>query len=194
MLGDEPYSPTAQSVGTHVFSHAQQDSDRFSVLAKGYVVDGPDKRNVCVINAQVALQADHHQVFQMWCLLRSLFTPNPTNSGSPSRSRPPTPPLSPLPLSSHVLSHSLIAPAAIQTSSNILSSSVSLPIPDATKTSSSDPVAKPHLPYSSSGDSLHLVSSAPASNLPSRSAAGPEMRMASATSSGRSESKRDSVV
>jgi hypothetical protein len=130
-------------MGTHVFGYSHQDSDRFSILAKGYVVEGSDKGQVCEINAQIALQADHRQAFQMWCLLRSLFTPNSTSS---STSQPSTPPLSPLPLSS----------------------SISLPIPDTTKASSfSDCVAKPHSPYLSSGDSPHPVSSAPASNSPS---------------------------
>ena len=138
MLGDKPYYPTVQSIGTHVFGHSHHDLHRFTLLAKGYVVEGSDKGKICEINAQIALQADHRQVFQMWCLLRSLFTPNPP-------SQPSTPPLSPLPLSS----------------------SISLPIPGATKDSSSDFVAKPHSPYPSSGDLPHHVSSAPASNLPS---------------------------
>jgi hypothetical protein len=137
VLGDKPYNPTVQSIGTHVFDHSHQDSHRFSVLAKGYVVEGSDKGKVCEINAQIALQADHRQVFQMWCLLRSLFTPCPTTT-----SQPPTPALSPLPLSS----------------------SISLPIPDAL---SSDCVAKPHSPYPSLVDSPHQASSAPASNSPS---------------------------
>ncbi|KAF8266596.1 hypothetical protein EI94DRAFT_1848453 [Lactarius quietus] len=137
VLGDKPYNPTLQSIGTHVFGHSHHDSHRFSVLAKGYVVEGSDKGKICEINAQIALQAEHHQVFQMWCLLRSLFTPNTTLT-----SRPPTPPLSPLPLSS----------------------SVSLVIPD---TPSSDCPAKLHSPYPSSGGSPHPVSSAPASNSPS---------------------------
>ncbi|KAI9433933.1 hypothetical protein H4582DRAFT_2112706 [Lactarius indigo] len=89
-LGDKSYNPTVQSIGTHVFDHADQDSERLSVLAKGYVVEGSDKGKLCEINAQIALQADHCQVFQMWCLLRSLFTPNSTSS---SISQPSTPPL-----------------------------------------------------------------------------------------------------
>lgn len=140
VLGDKPYHPTVQSIGTHVFGHSHQDLHRFAILAKGYVVEGPDKGKVCEINAQIALQADHRQVFQMWCLLRSLFDPNPTSTSQPS-----TPPLSPLPLSS----------------------SISLPVPGATKDSSSDFVAKPHSPYPSSGDSPRPVSSAPVSNSPS---------------------------
>lgn len=123
-----------------MFGHSHQELHRFTILAKGYVVEGADNGKLCEINAQIALQADHHQVFQMWCLLRSLFAPNPTSTSQPS-----TPPLSPLPLSS----------------------SISLPIPGATKDSSSDSVAKPHSPYPSSGDSPHLVPSAPASNSPS---------------------------
>jgi hypothetical protein len=140
VLGDKPYHPTVQSIGTHVFGHSHQDLHRFTILAKGYVVEGPDNGKVCEINAQIALQADHRQAFQMWCLLRSLFAPNPI-----STSQPPTPPLSPLPLSS----------------------SISLPVPGATRDSSSDFVAKPHSPYPSSGDSPRPGSSAPASNSPS---------------------------
>ena len=156
-----------QSIGTHVFSHSHQDSHRFSILAKGYAVEGSDKGKVCEINAQIALQADHLQVFQMWCLLRSLFTPNPTSTSQPS-----TPVLSPLPLSS----------------------SISLPIPDG---SSSDCVAKPHSPYPSLGDSPHPIPSSPASNSPSpqRVSSTPQVTLspqsalsASSTTSPRSQS------
>ena len=102
-------------------------------------MEGSDKGKVCEINAQTALQAEHRQAFQMWCLLGSLFTPNSTST---STSQPSTPPLSPLPLSS----------------------SISLPTPDAT---SSDSVVKPHSPYPGPGDCPHPISSAPASNSPS---------------------------
>src|SRR5580692_9922160 len=91
-LGNKPFKPVVQSVGTHVFNSSQQDSDRFSVLAKGYVVDGSDKVTICEINAQIALQADHHQVFQMWFLLGSLFVTAPVTT---EISRPQTPSLSP---------------------------------------------------------------------------------------------------
>ena len=130
-------------------------------------MEGSDKGKICEINAQIALQADHRQVFQMWCLLRSLFAPNPTSTSQPS-----TPALSPLPLSS----------------------SISLPVPDA---SSSDCVAKPHSPYPSLGDSPNPVSSAPASNSPSpqRVSSTPQVTLspqsalsASSTTSPRSQS------
>ncbi|KAI0255369.1 hypothetical protein BJV78DRAFT_1279536 [Lactifluus subvellereus] len=149
-LGDKPYKPIVQSVGTHVFDPSHQDSDRFSILAKGYVFDGSDKIRICEINAQVALQVDHHQVFRMWCLIRSLFTPA---SASPETSRPPTPPLSPFPLSSHILPHSHSAPPAISASANVLSSSASIPSPDTQRGLSSDPISTSHSPYPTSGDS-----------------------------------------
>jgi SEA/GATOR complex protein SEA2/WDR24 len=155
-LGNKPFKPVVQSVGTHVFDPSHQDLNRLSILAKRYVVDGPDKVTICEINAQIALEAEHYQVFQMWCLLRSLFSPAPA---SPRMSRPPTPPLSPLSLSSRVLPHSRSAPAAIMTSSSLLP-------PDTPKGLSSDTILNPHTPYPTSGDSPHLVSSA-SSNSPS---------------------------
>ncbi|KAI0255356.1 hypothetical protein BJV78DRAFT_1273608 [Lactifluus subvellereus] len=139
-LGDKPYKPIVQSVGTHVFDPSHQDSDRFSILAKGYIFDGSDKIRICEINAQVALQVDHHQVFQMWCLLRSLVPPA---SASPETSRPPTPPLSPLPLSSHILPHSHSAPPAIPAFANVLSSSASIPSPDTSRVASASPSHSP---------------------------------------------------
>jgi hypothetical protein len=148
-------------VGTHVFDPSHQDSDRFSVLAKGYILDGSDKVTICEINAQIALQADHHQVFQIWCLLRSLFTPLPT---SPRISRPPTPSLSPLPLSSRILPHSRSAPAAIPTSSTIPSPS---PSPNTPRGLSCDPTLSSHSPYPTTVDSPHPLSSASPSNSPS---------------------------
>ena len=162
-LGNKPFKPVVQSVGTHLFDPSHTESDKFSVLAKGYVVDGSDKVTICEINGQAALEADHYQVFQMWCLLRSLFTPPPA---SPSISRPPTPPLSPLSLSSRILPHSSSAPAAITTSSSGLSPSVPLRPLDTPRGLSSDAILNSHMPFASLGDSPHPVSASP-SNSPS---------------------------
>ncbi|KAN0107163.1 hypothetical protein V8E52_010470, partial [Russula decolorans] len=163
-LGNKPFKPVIQSVATHVFDPSHQDLNRFSILAKHYVLDGPNKVTVCEVNAQIALQAEHYQVFQMWCLLRSLFSPAPA---SPRISRPPTPPLSPLSLSSRVLPQSRSAPAAITTSSGVPSSAASLPPPDTPRGLSSDTMLNSHTPYPTSGDSPHPASSASPSNSPS---------------------------
>jgi hypothetical protein len=163
-LGNKPFKPVIQSVGTHEFDSSHQDLNRFSILAKRYVIDGPDKVTICEINAQVALQAEHYQVFQMWCLLRSLFSPAPA---SPRVSRPPTPPLSPLSLSSRILPHSRPAPPAITTSSSVLSPTASLPPPDTPRGLSSDTMLNSHTPYPTSGDSPRPASSASPSNSPS---------------------------
>ncbi|KAI0003209.1 hypothetical protein BJV74DRAFT_812265 [Russula compacta] len=154
-LGNKPFKPVVQSVGTHVFNSSHQDSDRFSVLAKGYVVDGSDKVTICEINAQIALHADHHQVFQMWCLLGSLFAPAPV---TPDISRPQTPSLSPLPLSSRILPHSRSAPAAIPTSSSVPSQSDPFPPPNTPRGLSSESMLSSHAPYTTAGDSPHPVS------------------------------------
>ncbi|KAI9508833.1 hypothetical protein F5148DRAFT_1192288 [Russula earlei] len=159
VLGSKPFKPVVQTVGTHVFDPSHQDSDRFSILAKGYVVDGSDKVTICENNAQIALQADHYQVFQMWCLLRSLFA---HATASPLTSRPPTPPLSPLSLSSRTLPQSHSAPTAIATSA-----SSSLPPPDTPKGLSPDPLLNGHTPYPSSGGSPLPASSTSTSNSPS---------------------------
>ncbi|KAH9977109.1 hypothetical protein BGW80DRAFT_1287386 [Lactifluus volemus] len=160
-LGDKPFKPIVQSVGTHVFDPSHQGSDRFCVLAKGYVFDGSDKMKLCENNAQIALQVEHRQVFQMWCLLRSLFTPTPT---SPDTSRPTTPPLSPLPLSSRILPHSHSVSPAVPGSTHSVSPSVLHPSLD---TQRSDSISTSHSSYPASVDSPYPVASASSSNSPS---------------------------
>jgi WD repeat-containing protein 24 len=162
-LGNKSFKPVAQTVGTHEFDPSHQDLDKFSILAKAYVVDGSDKVTICETNGQAALEADHYQVFQMWCLSRSLFTLPPA---SPPVSLPPTPPLSPLSLSSRALPYSRSAPAAIPTSSALSPSASLLPL-DTPRGLSSDPTLNSHMSYPTSGDSSRPVSSVSPSNSPS---------------------------
>ncbi|KAI0317396.1 hypothetical protein OF83DRAFT_146560 [Amylostereum chailletii] len=110
-LGDEPYKPAFQSVGTHAFDYTSEEYDRFDRLARGYIFEGADKHAICGINAEVAASANHWEAAQTWSFMQSLYTPP-----APSFEGLPTPPLSPLPLKSPVpLPHSHSAPAAIPT-------------------------------------------------------------------------------
>ncbi|KAI0263800.1 hypothetical protein BC834DRAFT_1042684 [Gloeopeniophorella convolvens] len=159
-LGDRPYNSISQSVGAHSFDPSHQGLDRVAVLAKGYVFDNPDKVQVCEMNAKVALEANHQQAFQIWCLLQSLLTPT-----SPPPTRPPTPPLSPLPLTSRILPHSHSAPAAIPTSSSVTANAPAPP--DTPRGLPSDHASKQISTHPSTGGSPHRVVSNPVSNSPS---------------------------
>ncbi|OJT12907.1 hypothetical protein TRAPUB_10538 [Trametes pubescens] len=105
-LGDAPYHPTTQNVGAFVPEGAEEDLDMIEKLARGYIYEGKEKRLICAHNAEVALDVDAHDAAQTWLLLESLLTDLVT---------PPTPPLSPLPITKAPLPHSTSAPAAIPT-------------------------------------------------------------------------------
>ncbi|EIW58869.1 uncharacterized protein TRAVEDRAFT_65085 [Trametes versicolor FP-101664 SS1] len=109
-LGDAPYHPSTQSVGAFVPEGAEEDLDMIEKLARGYIYEGKEKRLICAHNAEVALDVGAHDAAQTWLLLESLLTDLVT---------PPTPPLSPLPITKAPLPHSTSAPAAIPTISSV---------------------------------------------------------------------------
>ncbi|KAG6375919.1 hypothetical protein JVT61DRAFT_2787 [Boletus reticuloceps] len=77
-LGDKRRVPGLQNMGmyVHVPPSADAGPDVFVRLAKGYVV--PDKsrkkKEVCALNAEVAMQAGNVHAAQAWILLGSLLT------------------------------------------------------------------------------------------------------------------------
>ncbi|KAI8974589.1 hypothetical protein BD414DRAFT_498136 [Trametes punicea] len=103
-LGDAPYRPTTQNVGAFAPDGAAEDLDMIEKLAKGYIYEGKEKRQICAHNAEVAVNAGARNAAQTWLLLESLLT-DLTSS--------PTSPMSPSPLNNLPLPHCSSAPAAI---------------------------------------------------------------------------------
>ncbi|TFK63945.1 WD40 repeat-like protein [Pluteus cervinus] len=94
-LGDSPYKPETQSVGTFV-GHAFIDNlESFVKLARGYVLKGPDRSSVCLSNAQVAFNAGREDLAQMWLLMAASLTEcMPTVEPTAVHIEPPEPSLS----------------------------------------------------------------------------------------------------
>ncbi|CDO68173.1 hypothetical protein BN946_scf184938.g25 [Trametes cinnabarina] len=111
-LGDAPFKPVTQNVGAFAPDGAVEDLEMIENLARGYIYEGKSKRDLCAHNAEVATNAEAHEAAQTWLLLNSLLT---------DLTVPPTPPLSPLPLSHPPLPHSSSSPAAIPTVTTVSS-------------------------------------------------------------------------
>ncbi|KZT53225.1 WD40 repeat-like protein [Calocera cornea HHB12733] len=60
------------------------DADAFSAMARGYVLSGGEKHELCGTNAKVAREAGHVEAAQGWQMLHSLLVPLPMPSRSPS--------------------------------------------------------------------------------------------------------------
>ncbi|THH21492.1 hypothetical protein EW146_g117 [Bondarzewia mesenterica] len=132
-LGDGPYKPMTQFFGTYGFDQPSGDLEAFEGTATGYIYEGATKSAICGTNAEVAHQHNRVHAAQTWLLLQSLLTPT---TPTPLQSRPPTPPLSPLPLMYPTFPHSLSAPAAIPSTGGVHASPSSLHPP--TRASTSD--------------------------------------------------------
>ncbi|KAA1475838.1 hypothetical protein DENSPDRAFT_449486 [Dentipellis sp. KUC8613] len=169
-LGDGPFKPTSQHVGTFAYEQTPEDMDAFVIMARGYVYEGADRHSMCGSNAEIAAQVGRPDAAQTWLLMQSLIPP-PAPAPSPSPSRPPSPPLSPLPLTSPSLPHSISAPAAIPSISNLHSPPTN---PPAIRPSTSDAIAPLH-------SSIHVQTSP--GHSPSRGA-----RQASSASASNSNS------
>ncbi|KAI0044133.1 WD40 repeat-like protein [Auriscalpium vulgare] len=184
-IGDMSFKPTQQSFGTHEYAYSREEMDMFTRLAKGCIFEGADKHTICGVNAEVAIQANHISASQTWLLMQSLFAPEP-------ETRPPTPPLSPLPFHSPVFPHSHSAPAAIPRTVDFPSATNSLlepvrsfasePLMQHSPPSRSSPgnsPARPLTPSSSNSPSPQRLSTgppsavSPSSSTPSMSARPP---------------------
>ncbi|THH12229.1 hypothetical protein EW145_g102 [Phellinidium pouzarii] len=73
-LGDDPYIPTTQSLGTLFDAAESNDLDVFDFLARGYRIEGADQQILCEINSGVAFNAGNDEAGRIWLLLRSLLT------------------------------------------------------------------------------------------------------------------------
>ncbi|KAI9063837.1 hypothetical protein FKP32DRAFT_1571226 [Trametes sanguinea] len=109
-LGDRPFRPATQNVGAFAPDGAAEDLEMIEKLARGYIYEGKEKRLLCAYNAEIAVNAGAFDAAQTWNLLESLLI---------DLNLPPSPPLSPLPLSNPPLPHCSSAPAAIPTVSTV---------------------------------------------------------------------------
>ncbi|KAI9462992.1 hypothetical protein HD554DRAFT_2206502 [Boletus coccyginus] len=163
-LGDKSRVPFLQNMGmyVHVPPSANAGSDVFVRLAKGYVVpDKSTKKEVCALNAEVAIQAGNIHAAQAWNLLGSLLTDIVPESivaslPPPGKVDPP-----------HPLVHSASAPGA-------------LPSTEGANVHNTSPV--PNSPYrATSADSATLPVASP--RTPSRSRIGHHHRHSQASRS-----------
>ncbi|KAF8150924.1 hypothetical protein B0H34DRAFT_156740 [Crassisporium funariophilum] len=87
-LGDVPAKITSQTMATYAHDFAANDLETFMALARGYIFEGRDRKEICAYNSGVAFSAGQDSAAQFWLLLGtclSQYIP----------SYPPTPPLSP---------------------------------------------------------------------------------------------------
>ncbi|KAH0832273.1 hypothetical protein J3R83DRAFT_13266 [Lanmaoa asiatica] len=110
-LGDKSRIPSLQNMGMYVHSPPSENTgpDVFARLAKGYVVpEKPTKKKeVCALNAEVAIQAGNVHAAQVWILLESLLMDIVPESVSASSRAPIKIDLP------HPLVHSASAPGAL---------------------------------------------------------------------------------
>lgn len=55
-LGDPVASSKSQSFGTYAGINAERDVEVLTKLAKGYIFEGTDRREVCAVNAEVRIR------------------------------------------------------------------------------------------------------------------------------------------
>ncbi|ESK95845.1 wd repeat-containing protein 24 [Moniliophthora roreri MCA 2997] len=80
-LGDPSFAPLSQNLGTFQTAESITDNVIFTKLAREYVLEGDDRRQICALNAQVAFNAGHHRAAQVWLLVGASLTnliPGPT--------------------------------------------------------------------------------------------------------------------
>ncbi|KAK0480270.1 hypothetical protein IW261DRAFT_1551305 [Armillaria novae-zelandiae] len=68
-LGDSPYVPECQASGTYNPPGAEHEVATFTRLAKGYRVQGQDRKQVCAFNAQLAFRTGKNRAGQVWLLV-----------------------------------------------------------------------------------------------------------------------------
>lgn len=73
-LGDPPFMPTSQSVGTLVDLDNSIDWDAFRFLAQKYKIEGEERISLCNSNAEAAFDVGEDDAGSIWLLLGSLLT------------------------------------------------------------------------------------------------------------------------
>ncbi|KAK7044083.1 SEA (Seh1-associated) complex subunit [Paramarasmius palmivorus] len=89
-LGDPSFVPMSQNLGSFQSAESSVNTAIFAELAREYILEGDDRREICTLNAQAAFDAGHHRAAQVWLLVSATLTdliPNPT----PPQSRPLSP-------------------------------------------------------------------------------------------------------
>ncbi|KAF8960014.1 hypothetical protein BDZ97DRAFT_1922438 [Flammula alnicola] len=87
-LGDPPARITTQAIATYSHDFVDSDVEMFTTLARRYIFEGRDRKEICAYNAGIALSAGHESAAQVWLLLGACLTEY-------LPIYPPTPPLSP---------------------------------------------------------------------------------------------------
>ncbi|KAG7089936.1 hypothetical protein E1B28_011566 [Marasmius oreades] len=85
-LGDSPFIPVSQNVGSFQTAELMNDTAVFTKLAEEYVLEGEDRRDICAVNAQAAIDAGQYRTAQVWLLVEASLA-NLITEGSQSQSR-----------------------------------------------------------------------------------------------------------
>ncbi|TFK37938.1 hypothetical protein BDQ12DRAFT_713152 [Crucibulum laeve] len=115
-LGDPPAKPNTQNIGMFTMDYSAHELDVFTKLARGYLFEGKDRRELCAANAQVALNAREARAAHTWLLVGSSLA-------ECLPKLPPTPPTTPPDDASRVQSpaiqrhHAISAPASFPSTS-----------------------------------------------------------------------------
>ncbi|KAG8214830.1 hypothetical protein J3R82DRAFT_9979 [Butyriboletus roseoflavus] len=156
-LGDKSRVPGLQNMGMYVSAPPSENTgpDVFVRLAKGYVVPEKPakKKEVCALNAEVAMHAGNIHAAQAWILLGSLLTdivPGSVIASLPAPGKVDPP---------YALSHSASAPGV-------------LPSTEGVNVHKSGPVSKPASYRAKSADSVAQSAASPLHS-PSQSRIGP---------------------
>ncbi|KAF7305081.1 WD-REPEATS-REGION domain-containing protein [Mycena kentingensis (nom. inval.)] len=88
-IGDPPYQPKDQAVGTYLGETLPDEIEAFAKLARSYVFEGEERIALCEINAQAAFEAGKIRIAQTWLLLASALT-SVVPESPPLTSPPPT--------------------------------------------------------------------------------------------------------
>ncbi|KAF9532667.1 hypothetical protein CPB83DRAFT_867467 [Crepidotus variabilis] len=89
-LGDPQAQITTQITANYAHDFLDNDVDTFTTLARGYIFEGRERKDICAYNAGIALAAGNESAAQVWLLLGASLAEYVPDF-------PPTPPPSPPP-------------------------------------------------------------------------------------------------
>ncbi|PPQ79096.1 hypothetical protein CVT25_002889 [Psilocybe cyanescens] len=127
-LGDPAFRLSTQIIGTYSHDFSDIDLEMFTRLARRYIFEGRDRKEICAYNSGVALTAGHESAAQVWLLLGASLAEYVPNN-------PPTPPPSP----PHIPSDPLVAVPQVSPHPPPNLTGYSFPAPSASKTAESSP-------------------------------------------------------
>jgi hypothetical protein len=91
-LGDKPFKPKTQKLGTFTSAETCFEAEVFKKLARAYIVEGDEMEQMCMANMQAAMDARKPHVAQIWMLMamalrkRVVRAPSPLLLPTPLRS------------------------------------------------------------------------------------------------------------